>query len=218
METFPALLKRIIELRAWERRITRGQAVELSSLRELITEKPIRGWGEDPKKVEAVIKDNPEVLAMFREAMKDQGGDRVSEEARAKCNSVTLRSGVKCTGNSRAYSISRVQKDCDAETVEAVMSGKMSPNAALVKSGIRENRQIYIPRNPAQAAEKLCMSFGDEFAQEIARAVLEGCEVVEEGYGGCMNRDEFNAKTDEALDALREGDTAKAAQIIMKFF
>jgi len=36
---------------------------------ETITEKPVRGWGEDPKKVEAVIKDDPECLAMFRAAM-----------------------------------------------------------------------------------------------------------------------------------------------------
>ncbi len=38
------------------------------------------------------------------------------------------------------YSISRVQRSCDAETVAAVMSGEMSPNAALVKAGIRKKK------------------------------------------------------------------------------
>ena len=43
-----------------------SRVIELSSLRELITSKPINGWGEDPKKVEAVIKDDPEALAILR--------------------------------------------------------------------------------------------------------------------------------------------------------
>lgn len=34
--------------------------------------------------------------------------------------------------NSRAYSIARVQRKCDADTVAAVMSGEMSTNAALL--------------------------------------------------------------------------------------
>jgi hypothetical protein len=34
-----------------------------------------------------------------------------------------------------------VKKDCDPETVAEVLSGKISPNAALVRSGIRVNRR-----------------------------------------------------------------------------
>jgi hypothetical protein len=44
-------------------------------------------------------------------------------------------------GTSRAYSIARVKKDCDPETVAEVLAGKISPNAALVRSGIRVNRR-----------------------------------------------------------------------------
>ncbi len=46
----------------------------------------------------------------------------------------------------------------------------MSPNAALVQAGVRENRQIYIPREPAKALEKLRSQFGDEFVSEIVAA------------------------------------------------
>lgn len=73
MKHFPGLLKKIITNKAWERRLSKGKVIELASLRELITEKPVRGWGEDVRTVEAVIKDDPECLAMFREAMKHQG-------------------------------------------------------------------------------------------------------------------------------------------------
>jgi hypothetical protein len=167
LSNFPGLLKRIIETKAWEKRVSKGKVIELANLRELITEKPIRGWGEDPKKVEAVIKDDPEALAMFREAMKaKRGGDHTTAEGKeqAKHNNV-----MDCStgGNSRAYSIARVQRECDPETVSAVMAGEMSPNAALVAAGVRENRQVYIPRDPAKAVGKLVETFGEGFVCEM---------------------------------------------------
>ena len=164
LRQFPSLLKKLIAERAWERRVCRGKVIELKSLRELITSKPVHGWGEDPSKVEAVIRDDPEALAAFREAMKHQGertdlGNNVPEVDRQP------------RGNSRAFSLSRVQRECDAETVAAVMAGEMSPNAALVKAGVRENRQVYIPRDPAKAAEKLRRQFGDEFMNGLRSAI-----------------------------------------------
>ena len=74
LRQFPALLKKVIATRAWERRTVHGKVIELESLRELIMAKPVSGWGEDPAKVEAVIRDDPEALAAFREEMKHQGG------------------------------------------------------------------------------------------------------------------------------------------------
>jgi hypothetical protein len=171
LRQFPSLLKKVIATKAWESRINKGKVIELNSLRELITEKPIRGWGEDPSKVEAVIRDDPEALAAFRDAMKHQG------ERADLCDNVTQVArepeGGKGTGNSRAYSISRVQRECDAETVAAVMAGEMSANAALVKAGVRQNRQVYLPRDPAAAVEKLRRQFGVEFLREV-KEVLRG--------------------------------------------
>lgn len=164
LRQFPSLLKKVIATRAWERRKVGGKVIELKSLRELIVSKPVHGWGEDPSKVEAVIRDDPEALAAFREAMKHQGertdiDDNVIEVERSP------------VGNSRAYSITRVQRECDAETVAAVMAGEMSPNAALVKAGVRENRQVYIPRDPAEAVQKLRRQFGDDFVNGMKEAM-----------------------------------------------
>lgn len=83
--------------------------------------------GELLPKVEAVIRDDPEALAMFRDAMKHQG-----QRSDLSDNVREVESTDSC-GNSRAYSIARVQKECDPETVAAVMSGKMTPHAALIK-------------------------------------------------------------------------------------
>ncbi len=168
MKQFPGLLKKIIANRAWERRVNKGKVIELASLRELITEKPIRGWGEDVRTVEAVIKDDPEALAMFREAMKLKPGTRTDLTTNSSEDAGHARNTIH--GNTRAYSIDRVKRECEPDVVAKVMSGEMSPNAALVKAGIRENRQIYIPREPAKALEKLRSQFGDEFVSEIVAA------------------------------------------------
>lgn len=161
LKQFPALLKKVIATKAWERRNVHGKVVELGSLRELITAKPVSGWGEDPSKVEAVIRDDPEALAAFRDAMKHQG----------KADDFSYNVREESSGNSRAYSISRVQRECDQGTVAAVMAGEMSANAALVKAGVRENRQVYIPRDPAAAVQKLRRQFGDEFLRAMKEAM-----------------------------------------------
>jgi len=160
LRQFPSLLKKVISEKAWERRTCHGNVVELKNLRELITEKPIRGWGEDPDKVEAVNRDDPAALLSFREAMKHQG-------ERTDLGNIVPEVERQDRGNRRAYSLARVQRECDAETVAAVMAGEVSPNAALVRAGVRENRQCYIPRNPAEAVRKLRKQFGDEFWNEM---------------------------------------------------
>jgi hypothetical protein len=165
LRQFPSLLKKVIATRAWERRKVGGKVIELKSLRELIVSKPVHGWGEDPSQVEAVIRDDPEALAAFREAMKHQGK---RTDLVYNINEVDM---PRPAGTARAYSIARVQRECDPETVAAVMAGDLSPNAALVKAGVRKNRQIYIPRDPVAAAEKLRRQFGDEFVLAMKEAL-----------------------------------------------
>lgn len=76
----------------------------------------------------AVIRDDPEALAAFREAMLGkEGGDKRSKPAHT---GDIVTGGGRETGNSRAYSISRVQRECDAETVAAVMAGEREPTQA----------------------------------------------------------------------------------------
>ena len=94
---------------------------------------------------------------MFREAMKHQG----------KAENLSYNVREDSSGNSRAYSIARVQSQCDAKTVAAVMAGKMSANGALVKAGLRDVRQIYLPREPAKAVEKLRKVFGLKFVNAM---------------------------------------------------
>jgi hypothetical protein len=59
-----------------------------------------------------VIRDDPEALAAFREAMK-----AVNQHDLPDDNVIGHHAEQ---GNSRAYSIARVQRECDPETVAAV--------------------------------------------------------------------------------------------------
>lgn len=140
LSNFPGLLKRVINERAWEKRVQNGRLIELPNLYALVTEKPIRGWGQDPAKVEAVIKDDAEVLAMWREAMTEKrGGDREKPDI-SNSNNVTNRNRVRSLrGNSRAYAASRLKRQ-RPDLFDEVKEGKMSANAAAVLAGFRKVR------------------------------------------------------------------------------
>ena len=67
------------------------------------------GW-PDVVADRALIRDDPEALLAYREAMKHQG------ERRDIGNNITEVDSSSATGTSRAYSLARVQRECDAET------------------------------------------------------------------------------------------------------
>jgi hypothetical protein len=72
-----------------------------------------------PAYLAARLRRDTEALAKFREEMKHQG------ERTDFCDIVTEVEADAVTGNSRAYSIARVQRECDPETVAAVMAGEV---------------------------------------------------------------------------------------------
>lgn len=171
LSDFPGLLKKVIRERVWERRSHHGRLIELPNLLALITLSPIQGWGQDPKKIEAVIRDDAEALLMYREAMVDEhGGDRKSKD-KIKSNNVTL--DLPPRGNGRAYSISRVQKECPPEVVAKVMAGKLSPNKALVAAGLRANRQIYVSKSMSEFAKKLREMLSEEECEKLKKELAK---------------------------------------------
>lgn len=134
LSNFPGLLKRVITERAWEKRMQNGRLIELPNLYALVTEKPIRGWGQDPAKIEAVIRDDAEVLAMWREAMT---GEKHKKRTKDDVYNVNIIS--RFDGNSRAYTVSRL-KNQRPDLFNEVKEGKMSANAAAILAGFRKAR------------------------------------------------------------------------------
>lgn len=135
LKYFPALMKKIISNKAWEKRVKQGKVIELSSLRDLITKAPIEGWGEDPAKIEALIRDDVEALAMWREAMLgEEGGDKRSGNRITNNNVI---GGLSVQGNSRSYTVARLKQQAP-ELFEKVVSGELSANAAAIQAGFRK--------------------------------------------------------------------------------
>lgn len=172
LKSFPGLLKKIIVNKAWERRTVKGRVVELKSLRELITMQPINGWGEDPKKVEAVIKEDAEVLTMFREAMTpSKGGDgsnQHNEKKRANNNNIII-SSPSTQGTSKSYTLSRLEKE-SPELFRRVIAGELSANAAAIEAGFRV-KTVSIPLDPQKTADALKRHFSRKQIKAIIQAL-----------------------------------------------
>lgn len=133
LKYFPALMKKIISNKAWEKRVKQGKVIELSSLRDLIIKAPIEGWGEDPAKIEALIRDDVEALAMWREAMQHQG--ERNDLDNFNNNVIEVKNSVQ--GNSRSYTVARLKQQAP-ELFEKVVSGELSANAAAIQAGFRK--------------------------------------------------------------------------------
>ena len=168
LKSFPGLIKAIIENKAWEKRETRGRVIKLNSLRELITERPVAGWGEDPKKVEAVIKDHPEVLTMYREAMKCQG-NHTPKSQEHKCDNITLMGTTgRGTGTAKAYTLSRLEREAP-ELFRDVCDGKTTANAAAIKAGFRQKTFTVVAGDSVRAVKSLLKHYSkDDILDAIA--------------------------------------------------
>lgn len=179
LSNFPSLLKKIIRNRAWERRhiVTHdgmprngvsGGVVELSSLRALITSKPLAGWGEDPKKVEAVIKDDPEALAMFREAMNGTLGESrrpTKEEQEDKGGGTTVIPDEERGTN--AYWQARIQRDCPEE-LEAIKSGeKRIIDVRKERGWVPKSKRITTTGDPKTDRRRLVDAWGEEYVRAL---------------------------------------------------
>ena len=84
ISSFPGLMKKIIREKAWERREHNGRIYELPSLLDLVTRKPLEGWGEDPKAIEALLKSDPEALDLWEEATGRKRGGNGANQYKAK--------------------------------------------------------------------------------------------------------------------------------------
>jgi hypothetical protein len=133
LSSFPGLLRKVIEVKAWECRLHNGRLYELPSLRDLVTRKPPEGWGQNPDKIEALLKDSPEVLACWREEMTESKGRRSKVD---NADNISNKPKVDA-GTSKAYTLSRLKRE-NAELFQQVVAGELSANAAAVKAGWRK--------------------------------------------------------------------------------
>lgn len=183
LSNFPGLLKKIIENKAWECRHivstegkprggVSGGIVRLSSLRELITEKPMRGWGEDPKKIEAVIRDDPEALALYREAM---NGALAESRRPTKEEQQNNPDGVRVMqyGNSDAYWQARILRDCPEEMEFLKAGTKRIIDIRRERGWVSSTKRVTLTGKSIDDAARLLAAFGLEYLRNLV-SVADG--------------------------------------------
>src|SRR5262245_20008563 len=118
----PRAVRRVIETGAWREREYRGKTYTNPSFAALITNKPLRGCGWPIDKVAALLKTEPVVETMFREATTapvGKPGHRLNHDI------VMIKARQ---GNARDYLLARLKRERD-DLFERVAIGEMSAHA-----------------------------------------------------------------------------------------
>lgn len=128
--TVPPLINRLLKTGAWKEREVRqlGEIVRFDSFAAFIQAAPLRGCGWPLEKVEALIKDDPETLTMWRQAT-------TAEKHLHKADGDNVTISPK-RGNSVAYTLDRLSRE-RKDLFERVKAGELSANAAAIEAGWR---------------------------------------------------------------------------------
>lgn len=130
LENVPGLVRRVLETGAWQKRVQDGEVYEHQRFIDFITTKPLAGCGWSPEKVEALIKDDPETLTLWRDAVQEKPGPK--PESNSHNNIMRTNQGT-----SRSYTLSRLKRK-NPKLFQRVVNGELSANAAAVEAGFRK--------------------------------------------------------------------------------
>ena len=124
----PPLVKRLLVTGAWKEREVQqlGEIVRFDSFAAFIQSPPLRGCGWPLEKVEALIKDDAETLRLWRQAISEPQGRHHHDNVMMKATQ----------GNSRAYTLDRLQRE-RPDLYAEVVAKKKSANAAAIEAGWR---------------------------------------------------------------------------------
>ena len=136
LEAFPGLIRKIIETEAWREREVRPRlVVKLDCFMDLIVRQPPDGWGENPSKIEKVLSDDPDVLALWRESTKRKPGPKGDDNYHD--NIMVIDPDKAQQGTSKSYTLSRLKREAP-ELYERVCNRELSANAAAIEAGLRK--------------------------------------------------------------------------------
>lgn len=162
LSSFPGLLKAIIRERAWERRFAFGQMIELPTLADLITRKPIEGWGEDLDAVKRLIREDAEALSLLDAELQRKPGRPIKDHE-------TLNNVMDYPeGNTREAALRRLRTQ-RPDLHDAVIAGEVSAHAAMVAAGFRR-KTFTVPAGDAQRAMKAILK---HYTRDEMRAAIE---------------------------------------------
>lgn len=160
MCSLPGLIVVMIRDGIWKDRIVplTGERATFEDFEEFVTAPPLQGLGVTMDILKKVCRGEMEALDMIDRAMQGRQGERTDLFDNVK--------EVKApTGNSTDAALRRLRKDAP-ELHQRVLSGELSPNAAMVEAGFRK-KMLTLPKEPEKAAEAIRRHFTEEERKKI---------------------------------------------------
>lgn len=140
LSSVPGLLLRIIEEELWREFYCEPlrKVISHKTFNDYISDPIPSGLGADARTLQNLCRDDERATVALREALKQQGGDRKSQDVRSKANNIKVDTRQQA-GTSKAYTLSRLEREAP-ELFEQVCEGQLSANAAAIKAGIRKKK------------------------------------------------------------------------------
>jgi hypothetical protein len=141
LSSVASLVVTVIRDELWRERVVRtGEVIKCESFLKLLTSPPLHGYGEDPKRIQSLLRDHPEAEKMFMEATTAKhGGDHTSEQGKqSKTNNISL---APTHGTARAYTLGRLSRKAP-ELYDRVVKKELSANAAAIQAGFRHKPTV----------------------------------------------------------------------------
>lgn len=162
LSSLPQIVKTVIETEAWRERQDGERVYRHETFRDFITAPPRSGCGWPLDKVEKLIKDDPETLAMWRKAVTAPKHVHAVDNDNIIIKSLNnnIIQSKPQQGTSRAYTLDRLSREAPG-LYEAVCRGEMSANKAAIEAGFRKRPQ------PFEQIKKLVPKLSDEERRQL---------------------------------------------------
>lgn len=160
----PALLKRVLEERAWEGRIIieTGEEFEgFPTLEDYIRANPPKGLGASIGLIDDLIGKDEKLRTDFYAALRRPNGKHHAID--------NINSSKVPSGTSKAYALQKLSDEGQIELLEQVQSGKISANEAMKRAGYRRPRIAIALDDPESAAITLRTHASPEFIEELIK-------------------------------------------------
>jgi hypothetical protein len=135
LSELPATLKEIIKTKAWQRWRWVGSSFAQNSLGGYLTSPPPNGVGIEIETVWKLVDDDPEALALLRDAITNEPGHPGSNT-----DNISNRNKPE-HGTSLGYTLDRLKRD-HPKLFDRVKAKELSANAAAIEAGFRKKPAI----------------------------------------------------------------------------
>jgi hypothetical protein len=182
LDNIPSLIRQIIEEQMWREHLHQetGELFRFDSFKEFVETPPPDGLGTTVATLIRLSVDDPLVVDLIDEIVQFTIGDPVELSQYTKKENADNKQNSRkhiATGTSRQAGLRQLRKHAGSnpkveELRQAVLTGEMSINKALVEAGLRPER-LTITRDPEKAAEALKRTFSREELKQLIRLLRQ---------------------------------------------